>query len=327
MMEKNRFDESCHILESWPKDSKKLVLFFGSIFHRTKYPLWKIPSQITNDLNSRFVSVDWPKQEFDKDKVKNQITDYIKNSWAEEVVTIWLSFWHMVATDIISSLPKELKSKVKWHISICWVNSYEDLTLWYKLSVSVLSRISKNLAWTIWLIDRYGSLDIPKSPENARIIESLSNTMLRRSVNNPVSKKVLSKLKNFISWNMVFWKSEIPDWINPSQKREYLLNRHMRNASMWLTPGLVDRFKQIRENYWNSSPKFDFPIISIFSDNDDMFSDPENNAKKITQKTVGSTELIGVNQWWHASILEIPQAWDGAVLAALENFGWKNSKN
>lgn len=301
-MEKLDYNQYCHIIETWPKNSKRALLIFGSIFHRTQYPWWNIPSLTWKLYNSRFTTFDWPKQEFDKEKVRQQAIEYIENCWAEEIITVWLSFGHMVATDLISSLPDNLKNKIKWHISVCWVNSYENLNLWNKLSVTVLSKISKNLAWVLWSIDR-NWFKIPLI----------------------LSKRGFStRLKNMFSKNMVLKSnlSTLLDWNTPTDKKDFLLRRHMKAASLGLTPGVVDRFKAMKENYWNDWTEYDFPIVSLYSTDDGMFSDPKDNAESIINKTVGDWQLIEVKDGWHASIVEKPDHWINPFFSALNKLWW-----
>lgn len=277
-----QFNTLCKITEVWDKNSKKLVIALWSLIHRTKYAWWNMSEIVSKDFDARFVSFDWPKQEFDNKKVLAQIDEYIKNSNAEEIVLAWLSFWDIVVKQLIDKLSPETKVKIKWHISISWVSDFKNLAWmdaisnlkWLISNKIFWILVAKPLAWITWKIDRW------------------------------------SKLNHFASKNMVDPNtSEMKE--NPKK-----LNRHIKAASIWLNPWLVNRFQKMLENDY-SFPDIewknkDIPTFAIYSSNDGTFKNPKENAQKVLQWRE-KTQLIEIKDWWHAALVEQPEKYDKEI--------------
>jgi len=275
-----QFNTLCKITELWNKNSEKLVIALWSLIHRTKFAWWNMSEIISQDYNARFVSFDWPKKEFDEKKVLSQIEEYINNSNAEEIVLAWLSFWDIIANKLLKKLSPEIKSKIKWHISISWVTNFDELAwmdaIWnFKniISTKVVSILAKTILWVVWKTDRW------------------------------------TKFNHFASKNMVDSNTEYMEQ-NPNK-----LQKHIKAASIWLNPWLVDRFQIMLKNDYNQNPEnqnTEIPTFAIYSSNDPTFKNPRQNAAKAL-KWRKNTKLIEIKDWGHAALVEQAEKYDKEI--------------
>lgn len=282
--------EFCSIREIWPKDSKKVLLALWSLFHRTKYSWWNLSDIVAKEFQARFVSVDWPKQEYNSEKVINQLIDYIENCGWDEIIISWLSFWDIVCRDLIDKLPQHLKSKVKLHLSVCWVSSFEELAL--PPSLSMLQKVTSTKIWNLflkWVIGAVWKVD-------------------RKGL-------VLNKWKWIMSKGMVAWSAK---------QSKHKLARHQKVASLWITPWAVDRFSKIlsEKNNWK---KHDIPVYSLYSTDDPTFKNSQTNAESIVKNSSNNMSAVGkIINWWHAWLVEFPDQWDNVFRSILNQIWLTN---
>lgn len=295
MKENNNLQNSkeyCKIREIKPRDendnpieTKKLVLHLGSFLHRTSFAAGDIP-WITNSFGASFVTVDWPKMEFDEEKVLMQIHDYIKENNDKEFIISWLSFWEIVARKLFARLWEEEKKQIKLYISTCWVSDREELLL--PKNIELVKKVNKKvleiLAWIVGKVDRW---------------------------------LIWNKFKWFASNNAVDRSQEVIE--NVWQHR---INRHSKVASVWLNPWLVDRFfLMLDQKIDNTQISDDIETVILYSDNDPTFVDPKENAKKL-QQIHKNSRLQKLWNAWHGAFAEKPEMYNWVIEKLLKEKFW-----
>ncbi|EKE27301.1 MAG: hypothetical protein ACD_3C00225G0004 [uncultured bacterium (gcode 4)] len=280
--------EYCKIRETKPKntnnelfDSDKVFLYFGSFIHRTSFAAWDL-SGIVNKLWAKFVTVDWPKTEFEKEKVMDQLLEYIKNNKDKEFIIAGLSFWEIVARNLFERLNEEEKHQIKLYISICWVSEWGLLNLpkYIDLIKRVNKKILEILTWTAWKIDRC----------------SLWNTS-----------------KRFISRKAVERSREIVDnvWM-------HRIERHIKAASLWINPWLADRLLYVLEQDATECKNNEIETAILYSENDQTFDDPKQNALCL-QKMHKKSILVNLWKAGHAALVERPEKYNEVLRKLLED--------
>lgn len=233
----------CAIREYWKKDSKKVLIALWSLIHRTKFSFWDLPNIVIDKFWWKFVWIDYPKKEYNSDLVIKQIVQYIQDCWADEIVLCGLSFWEIVVNDILKVLPWELKSKIKLHISICWVWNRDDLTLPTSVDVTknISNKLMKCLTGSIWLIDR--------------------------------SKIPL--LKNFLSKWMVDYSGSVSQWKLERHKKVASL---WLTPGIWDRLVRILNQKGVIEKWYKN-----ISTIALYSTNDSFFKDPKSAAEHVAE--------------------------------------------
>ncbi|MDD4151659.1 MAG: hypothetical protein PHR68_03525 [Candidatus Gracilibacteria bacterium] len=277
------FDTKCKITEVGNKDSKKVVLALGSLIHRGKSAWGNMPEIVSKDFDAKFVSFDWPKKEYNNEQVLSQIEEYIKNSGAEEIVLAGLSFGNVVTKQLIEKLSPEIKAKIKGNISISGVADFNNLA--GMEAVGKLKKVVSNKVFGILV---------------AKPLLGLAGKTDRGTIGT-------KKLENFASKNMVDPNTGIS---------KAILNKHIKAASLGLTPGLVDRFGKMLENDYSfpSTENIDNEIktFSIYSSNDPTFNNPKENAQKVLQGK-NNGKLIEIKDGGHAALVEQPKKYDKEI--------------
>ena len=92
----NQYKDSnqyCKIHEKLPEglETKKALLALPGLMYRTHLSTGDLSDQVI-DHHAAYIHFDYPKTEFDMDKVVKQISDYIEQAPYEEIVVMGISF-------------------------------------------------------------------------------------------------------------------------------------------------------------------------------------------------------------------------------------------
>ena len=267
------------------KESKKCLIALPWLMYRTHHSTWDL-KDLVHEHDASFVFFDYPKTEFNIDKVTTQIIDYIKNHPYDEIILMWLSFWEIVARQVIDRLPDDQKNKIKHHISSNWVSTANDLSVKYKTmltSCKIKSSLLNSLVWVFWKVDRKTNAFFTKSQVYNKIMkQKIKNT------NNPDEKHTI----------------------------ELKQKRHQMSASLWFTPGYVDRARFILQE--KNTTQIDIPSSIIYSNNDEFYSEPKSGAENITKNITAENKIYEVDKWWHIALVELPEQYNPVIEKILE---------
>jgi len=284
-------NQYCKIREIKPKnsnnepiESNKVFIHLGSFLHRTSFAAWDF-SHIVNQAWAKFVTIDWPKAEFDEKKVLAQLLDYIKNNKGKEFIISWLSFWEIIARNLFSKLSKEEKKQVKLYISICWVSERGQLNLPKNIDLvkKVNKRVLEILAWVVWKIDR-----------------GLFGKKMRRVASKNAVDRSPEVIKDV--------------W-------EHKILRHVRAASVWINPWLIDRLFLILDQKSDNTKNGDIESVILYSENDPTFISPEQNALQLKEIHTNS-RLINLWKAGHAALVEKPEKYNSTLWLLIKEKWW-----
>lgn len=279
-LEKKDTNEYCKIIEKGGLETNRAFLALWSWVHRSYYSWWKLVDIINKEYNANFIQVDWPKLDFTPDKVINQLIDYIDNSWYDEIIIWWLSFWEVVSNALIEALEiqhrEDLLKRIKLQLSISWVSSMEN-TIWVKLpfiKTKVWNKLYKLLTWCAGKIDRH----------------------------NPIKKLRWAIGKNWVD----YWAD-----ITPLKKK-----LHAKRASLWLNPWLADRYAFMQSYIPYEKLKTSKVVLYWLPDDKDTKTDglinnlPENAEKDLNYNSWNIKEMHSVPYGWHAALVEHFSKWE-----------------
>lgn len=295
-LEYSNLNEFCKVTEISPKDSNdkiiptnKIFIHLWSLIHRSKFALWDLP-EIVNSNWAKFVSFDWPKTEFNLEKVLWQIHDYIKQNKDSEFILCWLSFWEVISRELLNILTPDERKKVKLYISLNWVSDANNIVLPNMPEIvkkNINNKIFKILSWFAWKVDRW---------------------------------LLWEKRKHFLSNNFIDKRQVIID--NVWEKR---INNHRKAASIWVTPWLPDRFKLLLEQENLDIEIPDVKTAILYSEDDSTFVNSKNNAEKL-QEVHTNSEIISIWEAWHAALVEQPEKYNPVIDNLIKQV-WKKESN
>lgn len=294
MREESNFQNSneyCKIREIKPKNSNnepletdKVFLHLGSFLHRTSFAAWDL-SNMANEVWAKFVTVDWPKTEFDEEKVLSQLLDYIKDNKGKEFIISGLSFWEIVARNLFDKLSEEEKKQIKLYISICWVSEKDELNLPKHIDLvkKVNKKILEILAWVVWKVDRWWLWQTAKSFASKNAVDR--------------SPEVVKNI-----WN-------------------HKIERHVKAASVWINPWLIDRLFLMLDQKAGKAKKSDIESVILYSENDPTFTSPKQNALQL-QEIHTNSKLVSLWDAWHAALVEKPEKYNTVLWGLIESKWW-----
>lgn len=285
--------EFCHVKENFPinKDTKKCVIMLPWIMQRDKYTIWEIPN-IALWNEAVYSHFDYPKVEFNEDKVIKQIIDYIKNRWFNEIILCGLSFGEIVCRKVLEKLPIEERKKIKKHISINWVTTQNELAFTQRSLLNINKIISKKLLATFGVTIRWLSKFKPAKNKKFTKVD-FDKSLWNEKIENIVKDALwLHKEPN---------NKQIDDFIIKRIAEE---NLHIRSTNLAITWWLHDRGKMIssQKEVW----KIWADTIAIYCDNDWYFINPSESAKHISNKAKQAWydwKIINVKWWDHARMI------------------------
>ncbi|MDD3302210.1 MAG: alpha/beta hydrolase [Candidatus Gracilibacteria bacterium] len=295
-LEYSNLNEFCKVTEISPKDSNdkiiptnKIFIHLGSLIHRSKFALGDLP-EIVNSNGAKFVSFDWPKTEFNLEKVLGQIHDYIKQNKDSEFILCGLSFGEVISRELLNILTPDERKKVKLYISLNGVSDANNIVL-----PNMPEIVKKNI--------------------NNKIFKILSGFA------GKVDRGLLGeKRKHFLSNNFIDKRQVIID--NVGEKR---INNHRKAASIGVTPGLPDRFKLLLEQENLDIEIPDVKTAILYSEDDSTFVNSKNNAEKL-QEVHTNSEIISIGEAGHAALVEQPEKYNPVIDNLIKQV-WKKESN
>lgn len=273
--DKNQY---CAIRELTPEniETKRAVIVLPWLMYRTYFSTWDLDSIVRESNKSAHIHFDYPKTEFDLDKVVGQIRDYIKQCPYDEIVIMGISFWDLIYRHLMNTLSDEDKSKIIHHISLNWVSTKEELSFQFKTLLSLTNIKSQTLNNLIWLFGiknrKFGWI---------------------ATKNQVYNKEFNKKIK-----------------INFERKEELRKKQkwHHKSASLWFTPWYVDRARIIANE--KNEQNTEVPTSIIYSTNDEFFAKPKRNAEEIWKNIINDIEYYEVENWWHIWLVEYPEKYN-----------------
>jgi pimeloyl-ACP methyl ester carboxylesterase len=282
---KNYYKDSnqyCKIHERIPEwiETKRALLALPGLMYRTHFSTWDLSDQVI-DHDAAYVHFDYPKTEFSIDKVTQQLNDYIEQAPYEEIIIMGISFWEIVFRHLSERLSEKAKAKIKHHICLNGVSTAKELSMQYKLMLSlanIKSSTLNKLMGIFWIANR-----------------EMNGILSNNQVYNKVMKK---RIKNSA------WDKDKTN-IKVQQKR------HQKNAALWFTPWYIDRARDIL-NEKNNIDTY-IPTDIIYSSNDEFFSNPEETASKIAENINAITQLHRIPDWGHIALVEFPEKYNPTI--------------
>lgn len=282
---KNHYKDSnqyCKIHERLPEngDTKRALLALPGLMYRTHLSTWDLSDQVINH-DAAYIHFDYPKIEFEMDKVVKQISDYIEQAPYEEIVIMGISFWEIVFRHLMQQWSEKAKAKIKHHISLNGVSTSEDLSLQYKTmltTANIKSQTLNNLMWIFWKFNRKIGWLLTK---------------------NQVYNKVMKTRANDVLTN---------------QDKEYIMRqqkRHQKSAALWFTPWYIDRARYILHE--KNDIEIYTPSDLIFSSNDEFFAKPQEVVSNIAENISAPVDIHEINQWWHIALVEFPEKYNPVI--------------
>lgn len=290
-MEQDR--ERCRIIECGP-ESKQAFIMLGSLIHRGPLAFDAFTSRkIGEEYGATTTIVDWPKDEFDPEKVVQQLAEYIEQSPYDSIILAGLSFGEVVLRQVVDRLSPDALQKIKLHLSVCGVATAEDIkipgnTLLAKNTALIRTRIARSLAGLVGRFER-NTVPLPKFT------------------------------KHLISQTQV----APPEQCDPPLTAKRRVS-HQQAASLGITPAFSDRLAymleaKVPENMHN------FPTVAMYSTNDPLIE--KSGAEKIlkTSSDQAGSRLVEVENGWHCSVMEKPNIWEPALRSVLDGV-WERKK-
>jgi len=287
--------EYCKIMEIKPKDANNVpmntnraVMHFGSFLHRSLSSVGNYP-KVVNGTGSSYISVDWPKTEFDEEKVLTQLLEYFRTNKDKEFIFSGLSFGEIIARKLFARMTEEERKRVKLYVSICGVSEREQLTL--PKSVDVVKKVNKRvldiLAGVVGVVGKIDRGLFGNGPKHAAAKNAVDNS--EEVINSVGVHKVLNLT---------------------------------RSASTGLNPGLIDRFVTILEQKAETIKKnAEIRTAILYSKNDPTFTNPKENAMKLKEIHPNSS-IISLGNAGHGALVERPGNYDPILKKLIED-AWK----
>ncbi|MDD5377423.1 MAG: hypothetical protein PHH16_04920 [Candidatus Gracilibacteria bacterium] len=298
----------CQITEipsHFPIGNRK-ILYLGSFAHRTHHAAGVLP-KISDDFGANFTYFDWPKMEFNEEKVVNEIVDYIRENPNNEIIVISLSFGEIIARKVFAKLTDSEAQRIKKYISICGVSFGDELKI--PKVTYIAEKVKKQVLQVLT-----GKVGLGMRGRYGKWVRDI--TMSGMVDKSPTGLKDTGGS----------YDPEEKDIGILEQKGALILSRFSKATSIGMTPGTADRLQLILRQ-----KKLDIeecnnriPTDIIFSENDWQYINPYKNAEKL-KKIHSNSNIIPVSDGKHADVTSRGAQYKKAILPALEELWGKAS--
>lgn len=265
--------------------STKLFLWLPWIFHATELA-WGDRPAICRTHGWDFLCKDYPQTTLLLDDFLEEIVIFLEQSSYDEIIICGISFGEIVARELLYKASDKLQDRIKLHISVCGVSTFDDLSdhkkktvkSLYKMKYVVWKYLIKKTIKYLWKIERHG----------------LRNSIWKHSF----GKRNYMKHKNL-----------------PPQKAQNIIQA----GSLWFTSSLYERGEIVL--FTDTIKSLHTPTYAIYASHDPFFIDAQQSAQNILKHCTTQTKLICAHPWGHASIVELPDTYNPILEGILkENF-------
>jgi hypothetical protein len=278
--------QQCKVREIGPANAERAFIGLSPINHLTHY-VWGFVVEEILQRDGKFVTFHWPKERYDHAAMVDQVSNYIGNSLASEVIVGAMSYGEVVARDVLAELSAEEQKKIKAHLSICGVATAKEL----------------------------------KPPEFLVKFASEQADLLRQF---PFLKRLFLKTQVLSPRKWDDWPKATEEE-RAEIKRQY--HRHERCAAIAITPSYRQRLARLLSGELETSLEtrnYPFPTIAFYTDGDDLIRD-EAAQRIVGANRHQESRRILVPRGNHASLVERPMSWRSAINPVLDRYWKKDS--